>query len=115
MSRIIDEILAAQKPALRKYEPVRKIDYFGVERAHEKYKKLWRMFVTLTTQMANDGMEYESAEVRHWMRGYTGFTRAHTPYWVSMTKTEWDRTIRYIRKYQPDWYNHIRHYSSWVA
>ena len=94
--------------------PVFRIDYTGVARAYDKYKSLERMFVKLTTQMANDGMEYESADIRMWMRSSSGFSRAHTPYWVEFTTREWKEYVKYIRKYQPDWYSHLRYYGGWT-
>lgn len=94
--------------------PVYKIDYTGVPEAYKKYKGLQRMFVNLTQDMANDGMEYESAEVRHWMRSYGGFTRPHTPYWVEFTTHEWTQVVKYIRKYAPSWYEHVRYYGGWT-
>ena len=94
--------------------PVYRIDYTGVQCAYGRYTALEQMFSNLADEMEADGRDHDAYLLRLWMKSSSGFTRPHTPYWVQFTTREWKEVVTWIRKYKPEWYDHLRYYGGWT-
>lgn len=63
-----------------------KVDFFGKERAHEKYCNLQQMINECASWHYRNGRVEQHHNIIDWSRGAHGFVRPHTPYFVNMPK-----------------------------